>query len=152
MSCRFENGSFVDCGLHDNSPDKGLLSQSIDTKSQTTKEADPPEKASGLFGKLFGKKDGGSALGNTFRDKEKRENTVRDILDLGSLFGLTKSSTGQSREDFERQRQLELQQMRAMEARNRQARILGMPVWAFVLLLGFIILLTIVFVSKLKRN
>lgn len=152
MSCRFENGSFVDCGLYDNSPDKGLLLQSMDTKSQTTKEAEPPEKTPGLFGKLFGKKDGGSTLGNTFRDKEKRENTVRDILDLGSLFGLTKSSTGQSREDFERQRQLDLQQMRAMEARNRQARILGMPVWAFVLLLGFIILLTIVLVSKLKRN
>ena len=139
MPCRFENGSFVDCDL-------------LDTSSDSSSISDETKEKTGLFGKLFGKKEGGSALGNTIRDKEKRENTLKDILDLGALFGLTKSASGQSKEDFERQRQLELQYQREMEARNKKAKIFGMPVWAFVLLLGFIVLLTLVLVSKLKRN
>ena len=141
MSCRFEHGQLVDCTLLD-SP----------SASHSDAAASETEEKQGLFGKLFGKKEGGSSLGNAIRDKEKRENTVKDLLDLGALFGLTKSSSGQSKQDFELQRQLELQRIRDMEARSKQAKILGMPIWAFVLLLGFIILLSIVLIAKLKPS
>ena len=143
MSCRYENGEFVDCDL----------SSSLSVDEMIADDADKTTKK-GLFGNLFGKKQGGSAVGNTIRDKDKRENTVRDILDLGALFGLTKSSTGQTGAELEQQRQLERQWMMEMQQRNRQqkASILGMPIWAFVLTLGIITLLVILLIAKLKRH
>ena len=110
------------------------------------------EKAPGLFGKLFGKKEGGSTLGNTIRDKDARESTIKDFLDLGALFGLTNSSSGQSSQDFERQRQREFQQMQEMQKRNQQAKVFGMPIWAFVLIIAVLFLLGIVIFSKLKSS
>ena len=110
------------------------------------------KKTPGLFGKLFSKKEGGSTLGNTIRNKDARESTIKDFLDLGALFGLTNSSSGQSSQDFERQRQLEFQQMQEMQKRNQQTKILGMPVWAFVLIIAVLFLLGIVIFSKLKSS
>jgi len=149
MPCRIENGVFVDCTSLDTS--FKLLDADLD-KEESQEKAQEKQKEKGFFGKLFGKKEGGSTLGNTIQDKEKRENTVRDLLDLGALFGLTNSSTGQNPQAFEQQRMLELQRMQAMQQRTSQTTLLGMPIWAFALIIGILLLLLIVFFSKLNRN
>lgn len=138
----------VGCGVLDSNTnaENSLLLQKSEASEEST------EKTPGLFAKLFGKKEEGSAVGNTLRDKTKRENTIRDFMDLGALFGLTNASSGQSAQDFERQRQLEFQRMQEMERRNQQANILGIPVWAFVLIVAVVLLLSIVIFSKLKSS